>query len=385
MTLSHSKMQLMLKDPMSYYIKYHLGISATETKPALALGSAVHWGLEHSTDNLDSYFNTPNVYTEQQGLAEAMVAAYLKHKDEIFNLVLAKKDGTQLKLLKETHELFINSDLASNKNPKKTYKFIGIADLLLETDAGLVLIDYKTSSREPDWNEYLEQIYRYIFMLKNVFPDKKVCKIGIINLRKASLRQKKTETSQDWYARMKQEYIDNESKYIYVHMFDPEELDKSLLNAYINNLSKMADMCQLIEDNDAYYINYGAQSDYGKSEYYDIFYKTPGAFNLYSINDTILDDRGCIKTEDKGGKRPCNELDIETIDSKIDPITHKEIINSYNTFRCVMINLIDKYNSLNYITLGQALKQQYCIDDNLMQEYFKILDTELNQSQVVEK
>ncbi len=376
MKLSHSKMQLLLKDPMSYHLKYDLGISAIATKPALSIGSAVHWGLEHSTSNLDEYYDNPTYYSDEQGLAEAMVEAYLQSKDEIFDLILTKKDGTKLQLVDEMHELFINSKLSSFTHPDKSHLFIGIADLLLETNEGLILIDYKTSSKEPDWNGYLEQIYRYIFMLRNVFPDKPVVKIGIINIRKSAMRQKSTESKESYYKRMKDEYRANADKYVYTHMFKPEELNQELLNAYVENLSRMADTAEMIVNNKMYYINFGAQNDYGKAEYYDIFYRTPGAYALYNITDTILDDSGVIKTESDGGRRQCNEYDIEMLD---DP----RLINKYDAFKAAVIDIIKEVNTFEEDVIFDQLHKKYVIDDVLLNNYWIILNKELS-SEVIE-
>ena len=376
MKLSHSKLQLLLKDPMSYHLKYDLGISQIETKAALRLGSAVHWGLEHSTDCLDEYYQNTDNYTDEQGLAEAMVSAYLKNKDEIFDMILSTLDengaSKKLKLLKEEHEIFINGALPSYRDPKHIHEFIGIADLLLETDEGLVLIDYKTSSTEPSWDGYLEQIYRYIFMLKTMFPDKPVVKIGIINLRKTRIRQKTRETTEAFYQRMKDEYINSPWDYLYVHMYKPEDLNQDLLDEYVANLSKMADAAELIEKNHAYYINFGCQQDYGKSEYYDIFYKTPGAFCLYNITDTILDDKNCIITERNGGRRPCTELDIAGID---DP----HVISKYSKFRNIAMELIASLESFDKKDLHDEIAKSYKFDESTFDMYWSILMKEIDE------
>lgn len=376
MKLSHSKLQLLLKDPMSYHLKYDLGISQIETKTALRLGSAVHWGLEHNTDCLDEYYGNTDQYTDEQGLAEAMVSAYLKNKDEIFDIILTSlnPDGTakHLKLLNEEHEVFINSSLPSFKDPKHLHEFIGIADLLIETDEGLILIDYKTSSTEPSWDGYLEQIYRYIFMLRHVYPDKPVCKIGIINLRKTKMRQKSRETTRDYYQRMKDEYLNSAWDYLYVHMYKPEDLNKELLDAYIENLSKMADAAEMIVKNEMFYINFGAQMDYGKSEYYDIFYRTPGAFCLYNITDTILDDSNCIKTEKDGGRRPCTELDIAEIDNP-------KLLNKYSKFRNIAMETIAEVESFDKKVIFDKLKEkEFVFDKNTADMYWSILTKEID-------
>jgi len=376
MKLSHSKLQLLLKDPMSYHLKYDLGISQIETKPALRLGSAVHWGLEHGTDCLDEYYGNTDNYTDEQGLAEAMVSAYINNKDEIFDLILTSLDekgsAVKLKMLDEQHEVFINSKLPSFKDPEHLHEFIGIADLLIETDKGLILIDYKTSSTEPSWDGYLEQIYRYIFMLKHVYPDKPVCKIGIVNLRKTRMRQKTNETTRNYYQRMKDEYLNNPWDYLYVHMYKPEDLNKELLDAYVENLSRMADAAETIVKNKLFYINFGAQNDYGKAEYYDIFYHTPGAFCLYNITDTILDDKNCIKTEKDGGRRPCTELDIKSIDDM-------SVLNKYTRFRDVTLPLIAKLESFDKNEIHNELAKEFKFDEQNFDMYWSILMKEIDE------
>lgn len=369
MKLSHSKMALLLKDPMSYHLKYDLGISQIAEKPALKIGSAVHWGLEHNTSCLDEFFGNPDNYTDEQGMAEAMVEAYLAEKEELFDLILTKKDGTKMTLLKEEHETFITGKLKSFKY-KFLHDFIGIADLLIFTDEGIILIDYKTSSTEPDWNGYLEQIYRYIFMLQTMFPDKPVCKIGIINIRKSKMRQKVRETREEYFQRFKEEYKNNPSSYVYLHMYKPEDLDQDLVAAYVKNLSRMADMCQMITDNKMFYINFGAQEDYGKAEYYDIFYHTPGAYALYSITDTILDDSKVIKTEKEGGRRPCNELDLQAIDDE-------RVINKYDRFKEIALQLIAQHETFDPLDIYTFFNEQYILDHELFNSYWEILMQEI--------
>ena len=56
MKLSHSKMNTILCCPMTYYLTYEQGIQAKVEKPALAIGSAVHWGIEHDTNDLSEYY-----------------------------------------------------------------------------------------------------------------------------------------------------------------------------------------------------------------------------------------------------------------------------------------------------------------------------------------
>ena len=104
MKLSHSKLSTILSCPMTYYLSYVQGISKKEEKSALAVGSAVHWGIEHNTEDLTEYFGSDmSAYTRDQLLAEAMVHGYLKHKDELFNEMLSDPETGERLELKEEH------------------------------------------------------------------------------------------------------------------------------------------------------------------------------------------------------------------------------------------------------------------------------------------
>ena len=162
-------------------------------------------------------------------------------------------------------------------------------------------------------------------------------------------------------------------------MFSPEDLDSDLLNAYIENLSKMADMCNLIATNHAYYINFGAQEDYGKAEYYDIFYRTPGAYSLYDISDTILDDKNCIKTQEKGGRRLCNELDIDSISEKDSSI----VMNNYDRYKSEVLDIVNDTECFDEEQIADKICEKHKADKKLLHSYWLILQKELDDAQVI--
>lgn len=358
MNFSHSKLSCILQCPMTYYLNYIQGIKLKQTKSALSIGSAVHWGLEHSTENLEEYykeegtFKQKGEYTDDQLLAESMVHGYLKHRDDIFKDILG-----DMKLQNEEHELFLDAKINDDR-------FVGIIDLLLLTDKGFVIIDYKTSSVVPDWDNYLDQIYRYIFLLRENFPGVPVVKIGIINLRKARLRRKQNENEEQFRNRLKFEYELNDENYINYHCYRPEELDSQLVDDYINNLSKMCAMAKNIDENKLFYINYtAAKGVYGKSDYYDIFYKIPDCYLLYEIKDKVWDEDDKIFKL----KRDCLPLDMLVIEKN-------NILNKYEIYE----NLIKEGKTVEYI------KKHYIINDELLKLYKTTYD-KLVSEQVEEK
>ena len=308
-------------------------------------------------------FKQEDNYTRDQLLAEAMVHGYMKHKDELFDKLLTDtKTGEKLQLVTdnesngEIHELYLTGKLQSTKDKELQHDFVGIVDLLLMTNKGFVLVDYKTSTYVPDWDNYKEQLYRYIFELRCNFPDIPVVKIAIINIRKTAIRQKKTETEFQFLQRMKFEYDLNDEDYVNYHEFLPEDIDNKLLDNYINNLAKMADMADMIDKSKMFFINYGAANgQYGKSEYWDIFYHTPGAEALYNISDYIWNE----DEQTFDDKRDCIALDMQVIDED-------NILNKYNIFEKELLET----NAQNKEDFFNELAEKYIVDIDLLNRYW---------------
>lgn len=354
MKLSHSKLSTILSCPMSYYLNYIESITPITEKSAFAIGSAVHWGIEHNTEDLTEYFGSAeSEYTRDQLLSEAMVHGYLKHKDGIFDQIL-RYNGEKLTLVEESHELYVTGNVPTTFYANN-HDFVGIIDLLLLTDKGFVIIDYKTSSNEPDWNNYIEQLYKYIMLVQTEFPDIPILKIGIINLRKTNIRQKKGENYLQFLNRMKLEYDINDDNYILYHEYDVSTLNPEAIQDYIKNLSVMCDMAQTIDERKLWYINYTAANGiYGKSQYWDIFYKTPDCYLLYKIADQIIED-GEVKDS-----RQCRPIDMLVIE-------HNNVMNHYSKYKAER-GLCQESDFEAYI------KSKYICDDELLENYEKLFE-----------
>lgn len=363
MKLSHSKLKTILECPMTYYLKHIQGIQLKVKKSALSIGNQVHWCIENNTEDLTEYFKEKgkfkerDKYTRDELLSEAMAHGYFKHKDELFDKILTLNEtGEKLELIEETHEIFLTTPLKSFKENTQ-HEFVGIIDLLLLTNKGFILVDYKTSSQVPNWDNYLDQLYRYIFELKSNFPDIPVIKIAIINLRKTNIRQKKNENESEFLNRLKFEYDMNDEEYVNYHEFLPESLDEKLINDYIENLSKMADMADTIDKEKLFYINFGAANgQYGKSDYWDIFYNTPDAENLYEISDFIYDEEDNIFKE----VRDCVPIDMKVI-------KHNNVLNKYSIFKKELLET----SSLSKEEFFRELAENYFVDRNLLNIYWQ--------------
>ena len=228
---------------------------------------------------------------------------------------------------------------------------------MLLTNKGFILVDYKTSSQVPNWDNYLDQLYRYIFELKSNFPDIPVYKIAIINLRKTNIRQKKNENSDEFLNRLKFEYDINDESYVNYHEFLPDTLNEKLIDDYIMNLSKMADLADDIDKNKLFYINYSADNgQYGKSDYWDIFYNTPDCENLYEISDYIWDE------DEKEFKetRDCIALDMKVINNS-------NVLNKYSIFKQELLDT----NTQSKEEFYSELSEKYLVDRNLLDIYWQ--------------
>lgn len=361
---SHSSLNTIMNNPAEFYLSYVCGIKPKQEKTALSIGSAVHWGLEHNTTDLTEFYNEKgsfkqwNNYTDEQVLAECIVDAYLRQKDNIYDNILKDNEtGKRLEILQEIHELKLDLKL-----PSATFKndnlFLGIIDLLFLTEKGWILIDYKTSSQKVDYDEYKSQLYKYIQLLQFNFPDVPVYKIGIINLRKTQIRRKKNENDDSFRKRIKLEYELDENELIEYHIYNRNEFDEHQLNDFSTTLSKQIDTARLIDDNNLYFINYSnIKGMYGPSQYYDIFYKTKDNYILYLIKDEIYDK----DFEEMKEYRDCEPIDMLCLDM------NQKILNKYSKFE-------EELNKLNIKDdkekLFKELKKKYTCSDKLLNIYY---------------
>lgn len=385
MHLSHSGLQLLLTCPASYFLSKKQGISLKKEAKALQVGSAFHWGCEHNTEDLKGYLdeidpfqNLYNDFTKEVALATGMVHGYLKRKESIYKQILKSYEGEDLTLVDEFHELDLLCDLPSLRF-EKNHEFHGIIDLLMLTDKGWIILDYKTSSMRPDFDKYLDQVLRYCWMVEQKFPEMPIYKVGIINVRKTGIKQRQGENEQNYAMRIKREYDFDDCNLIEYHEFKPDDFEKSKMDLYIKNLSRMADFAQEIEDHNFWFINYGnAVSVYGKSEFWDLFYKTPDCKYLYKVYDTMFNtDLG-----EMSNYRDATDLDINSLEV-MNPLNHYETFKeAFNKLPMSQVPaLVLAQAEACRITCLKYCKEHYTTDDELLNRYWNELLRELNDSQ----
>lgn len=388
MKLSHSKLSLMLKCPATYWLKYekHLELRGLKS-PALMIGSAVHWGIEHDTDNLDEFFQEELKnfslanYADKQALAEGMVHGYKICKERLFDELLTDYEGNKAILYAEEHELSLTMDLPNlNVDLLKKYStnfpfdselnFLGIIDLLLVTDRGFIIVDYKTSSMDPSWDDYLDQIYRYIMLIQTNFPDTPIWKIAIINLKKSKSTRRASETTNNFRNRLFQEYGVDDNEYIRLHVYEPDKLDKSAILEYNSNFHHMCGEAWCIKTFRNFYINRSEIiGKYGKSDYYYLFQRNPHWEVFYEIKDTWMESENSpIAT-----KRDCYPIDVEEIENVLFKGNDSyKYITSYESFKSFMDSYKGSF-SLKAIC-SQLSEENYLFDEQLIKGYIYIFN-----------
>lgn len=385
MHLSHSGLQLLLTCPASYFLSKKQGISLKKESTALQVGSAFHWGCEHNTDDLRGYLdeidpfqNLYNDFTKEVALASGMVHGYLKKKDKLYKQILKDyEDSTPLTLIEEYHELDLLCELPSLKF-ETPHEFHGIIDLLMLTNKGWIILDYKTSSQRPDFDKYLDQVLRYCWMVEQKFPEMPIYKVGIINARKTQLKQKQNETPENYAMRIRREYDFDDCDLIDYHEFYREDFEKRKMDLYIKNLSRMADFAQTIEDSNMWFINYGnAVSVYGKSEFWDLFYKTKDCKYLYKVHDPMFNS----ELQEISQYRDATDLDINSLEVE-NPLNHykdfKEFLLEQTT--PVFAESLQEDPVTCYNEVCQLCKKYFTTDDELLAKYFNEFVRELNDT-----
>lgn len=368
---SHSKLNTLLNNPAEYYLYYVQGIQPKIEKTALSIGSAIHWGLENQTSDLQPYYNEKgsfaqwNNYTDEQCLAECIVEAFLKRQKEVIDDIL--KDDETLEILDVMsieRELRLTGHLDSKLYPDG-HDFLGIIDLLILTNKGFILIDYKTSSRDVEWKSYKSQLFKYDFLLQYNFPEIPLYKVGIINLKKTGIKRKKGESDIAFRQRIREQYIVDDTL-INWHCYSKAEFSVEELNHFKEDLSGMLDVGRGIVENQLFYTNLSnIQGMYGESQYADIFYHRDDAWYSYIIKDTIydLDEQAMLS------KRNCEDIDMLVL-------TNKNVLNKYNLFK----SAADKIFSINKSTTKQQLfdelKENYICSDKLLEQYFITMEHE---------
>ena len=161
------------------------------------------------------------------------------------------------------------------------------------------------------------------------------------------------------YIPVKLGYELDENELIDLHIYKREEFDEKQLKHQEEYLSEMMDLAQTIINNRMFFVNYtNIVTQYGPSQYYDIFYKTADNHALYTIKDMIYDE----DENDIVDRRNCEPIDMLVLDNPND------ILNKYDVFK-QQVKQLNDIGITDDTKIFNSLKEKYTTDDNLLKKY----------------
>ena len=280
-----------------FYWQYICRLTPNMTAKALMIGSLFHAALE-------------TIYKELQYNKEEMDMTIDKGVEEKVNECSSPEESdilwNQAALIKGLVEGYAKHYLAQDKKtwkiiaPETTFAFPlkngwlnrGMRDLLITRNGKLGLVEHKTTTiLDANYLAKLpmdSQILSYAISCKREksigkYPDFIVYNVA----RKAQIRQKQSENSQQFHTRMRDEYLMNPTAYFYREVLS---FNKSDLEAYENDLEKFAAEMQRSIKEKYYYCNYGACTQWGTCPYMQLCQaKKASTFNEAMMSYRVKD------------------------------------------------------------------------------------------------
>lgn len=270
-----------------FYWQYICRLAPNTLAKALMIGSFFHKALEKIYKELSYTEEEMNAIIDTDVEKVVMECASSEDSDILWNqaaLIKALVKGYASLYLKQDKKTWVI--LA----PETTFEFQlkcglknrGMRDLLIKRNGKLGLVEHKTTTI-LDAN-YLAKLPMDSQILSYAISCKKDKSIGkypefiVYNVaRKAQIRQKQSESAQQFAMRLADEYTLNPTAYFYREILSFSKLD---LDSYEQDLERFAVEMQRAVKEHYYYCNYSACTMYGTCPYMSLCQaKAPTAFN----------------------------------------------------------------------------------------------------------
>lgn len=173
MVYSFSRISTYINCPFAYK-KYYLEGVKTESNSAADVGTYVH---EHIRTQIQEE-EMPFINLSIEGLE---VAKDFIHNSEDIMLELAFRYNYET--LETEQDIFINKEFKEVEPDSKDAFLRGIVDLILFSDEGIIVLDWKTGRSEPD----LLQLYIYAILVEAKY-GKLPKEVGFIKLRDKEIK-----------------------------------------------------------------------------------------------------------------------------------------------------------------------------------------------------
>ena len=277
--LTNSNMSMLKNCPKMFEYRIIDRLTPRYQGEARGIGTAFHKGVETGSvaDALATFEGIfPNSQDEQDALdiklatVQAMVEGY-------FNAF------TQHKSIEQEIEFELPIINPKTKRPSKSFKLAGIVDGLVKIDGKYWLLELKTAGQIN--STYIDkliidsQITTYFYALQSL---KNITLSGVIYriAKKPSIRQKKTETVQQYTDRLIQDYKDRPEFYYFEEKLYRNNDDMELFEKELWMFTQYLLQCNR---EGLWYRNTSRCTDWGKCDYLPLCTSQPDAMDLYEV------------------------------------------------------------------------------------------------------
>jgi len=190
-------------------------LKPVEISPELRIGSAVHYGLRFHYLNGKSFDAIIRFY---ENTSESLLSTeIMPDMDSIETercLVSNMLNGYRNYYMNEEIKV-LETEQVIKTNITNDIWFAGRLDMIAEIDNNKWLFEHKTtSSLENGYFDKLAidpQVTGYSYLVTQKYPD--ICGVVYNVLRKPSIRQKQNETIEEFYQRMRNDYLERPEFY----------------------------------------------------------------------------------------------------------------------------------------------------------------------------
>ena len=268
MLFSHSRINCFKQCPKKFDYRYNKHLfKIDEESTILIMGKAFHRGIElGDVGKLEQELDNNNDFLNEN--AETNKVIVLAMVEAFFNKFPDHNEGDV------KHEVEIKTKFGG-------YDFIMYADAIVEEVDGIVLREYKTTSRIDstyiDKLKFNDQISRYCLAIEQEY-HKPVKRIEYYVAKKPLLRLKKDESLEQYRQRLVEKIMDDEESIQYFELYrTPEQLSEEQEDL-------IYDMEQ-IDKTTRYTKNLSACSCYETCPYLELCMKEKEAELLYEVRE----------------------------------------------------------------------------------------------------
>lgn len=216
MQVSHSRVECFESCPFKYHLRYidKIGtIKADNADNALYLGTALHTGLEKDVEAaINEYYMQYPVITDEH-INEAIKLEILIPKAA----AIAPKGFNEVEISDDDFKGFIDLLAPAKSATRLNGEYQDLPDVF-------DIYDFKYSNNTSHYKDSV-QVHLYKYFYEKLNPGKKIRKLFYLCVPKVNIKQKKTESLQEFRKRIQEEAMNVEPKLVEIEYDQSKVID----------------------------------------------------------------------------------------------------------------------------------------------------------------